>query len=119
MGEFNEQVLPASYLKPEFDYIALGHFHNFAEVTPNSCYAGSLRGFPFFEAGVPKGMVEVDLEKGRHRFIEMPSRPMLDLGTIDARDVDLSALRNSLAGEDRIRGPRRQDRARFREEREL
>ena len=96
MGEFNEQVLPASYLRPEFDYIALGHFHNFAEVTPNACYAGSSERLSFFEAGVAKGMVEVDLEKGKRRFIEMPSRPMLDLGTIDARDVDLSALRNSL-----------------------
>jgi exonuclease SbcD len=96
MGEFNEEILSASYLKPEFDYIALGHYHNFAEVTPNACYSGSSERLSFAEAGVAKGMIEVDLERGRRRFIEMPSRPMLDLGTIEARDLDLNALRASL-----------------------
>jgi exonuclease SbcD len=98
MGEFNEQVLSASYLKPEFDYIALGHYHDFAEVTPNACYSGSSERLSFAEAGIPKGMIEVDLEKKKRRFIEMPSRPMLDLGAIDARDLDLSSLRTSLQG---------------------
>ncbi|MDD1748017.1 MAG: DNA repair exonuclease [Methanomassiliicoccales archaeon] len=96
MGEFNEEILPASYLKPEFDYIALGHYHDSAEVTPNACYAGSSERLSFTEAGAPKGMIEVDLDKGRRRFIEMPSRPMLDLGAIDARDLDLESLRSSL-----------------------
>jgi DNA repair exonuclease SbcCD nuclease subunit len=96
MGEFNEEVLPASYLRPEFDYIALGHYHDFAEVTPNACYAGSSERLSFSEANAPKGMIEVDLDRGRRRFIEMPSRPMLDLGTIEARDLDLNSLRASL-----------------------
>jgi DNA repair protein SbcD/Mre11 len=96
MGEFNEQVLPASYLKPEFDYIALGHYHDFAEVTPNACYSGSSERLSFAEAGTAKGMIEVDLERRKRRFIEMPSRPMLDLGSIDAGDLDLSLLRTSL-----------------------
>ncbi len=98
MGEFNEQVLPASYLKPEFDYIALGHYHDYAEVTPNACYSGSSERLSFAEAGTPKGMVEVDLDKKIRRFIEMPSRPMLDLGGIDAKDLDLGSLRSSLQG---------------------
>jgi len=100
MGEFNEQILPASFLKPEFDYIALGHYHDFAEVTPNACYSGSSERLSFAEARAAKGMIEVDLDKGRRRFIEMPSRPMLDLGAIDAADLDLGSLRASL--QDRI-----------------
>jgi len=96
MGEFNEQVLPASYLKPEFDYIALGHFHNHSEVTRNAWYSGSSERLSFSEADEPKGLVEVDLDKNRKRFIEMPSRPMVDLGDVDARHMDLASLRSSL-----------------------
>ena len=102
MGDFNEAVLPASYLKPEFDYIALGHFHDYAEVTPNACYSGSLERLSFSEARSPKGFLEVDLEGRRRRFIEMPSRPMLDLEAIDARHMDLATLRSSI--QDRMEG---------------
>lgn len=96
MGEFNEQVLPASCLRPDFDYIALGHYHNFSQVTRNAFYAGSAERLSFSEAGSPKGMVEVDLDLPRVRFLEMPSRPMLDLGPIDARHLDLASLRDQL-----------------------
>ncbi|MEM0448286.1 MAG: exonuclease SbcCD subunit D [Methanomassiliicoccales archaeon] len=96
MNEFNEQILPASYLKPEFDYIALGHYHDFSQVTRNAYYAGSGERLSFAEAGSDKGLLEVELSPLKVRFRKMPTRPMVDLEPIDAKHMDLAQLRKEL-----------------------
>lgn len=87
MGEFNEQLIHSGYLRSEFDYIALGHYHGFTEVTPNAFYAGSTERFSFAEAEQEKGFVLVDLERREVKFESVATRPMLDLGPIDANNM--------------------------------
>lgn len=87
MGEFNEQLIHSGYLRSEFDYIALGHYHGFTEVTRNAFYAGSTERFSFAEAGQEKGFILVDLERKDIKFESVATRPMLDLGPIDATNM--------------------------------
>ena len=88
MDEFNEALVNSSYLREDFDYIALGHYHEFSEVTGNACYSGSTERFSFSEAGQRKGFLEVDIESGKRIFHDLPARPMLDIGPIDAGQMD-------------------------------
>lgn len=85
MGEFNEQEVPDSYLKEDFDYIALGHFHKYTQVAENAFYVGSTERFSFNEVGQEKGFLEINLEEGRTTFHPLKIRPMIDLPTINAQ----------------------------------
>jgi exonuclease SbcD len=96
MNEFNEQLVESCYLKEDLDYIALGHFHQMYNVTKNACYAGSTEHFSFAEAGQPKGFFHIDLGSGKREFIELPTRPMIDLGPVDAHGMDPVSLRTEL-----------------------
>jgi len=96
MDEFNEQLINTSYLRPDFDYIALGHFHEYSEVMYNACYSGSTERFSFSEARQRKGFLEVDLESGTRLFHELWTRPMLDLGPLDANKMDHSSLQKEI-----------------------
>lgn len=95
-GEYNEAIVSSSYLRPDFDYFALGHYHDRCRVTDNSCYAGSIERLSFSEAGTPKGFVVADLERGSREFVELPARRMLDLPPIDARHLDSASLRQEM-----------------------
>ncbi|NYT11538.1 MAG: exonuclease SbcCD subunit D [Methanomassiliicoccales archaeon] len=96
MDEFNEQLINSSYLRPDFDYIALGHFHEYSVVMDNACYSGSTERFSFSEARQKKGFLEVDLEKRSRIFHELQTRPMLDLGPLDANKMDHSSLQKEI-----------------------
>lgn len=85
MGEFNEQEVPDSYLKEDFDYIALGHFHKYTQVAENAFYVGSTERFSFNEVGQEKGFLEINLKERRATFHPLKIRPMIDLPTIDAQ----------------------------------
>jgi DNA repair exonuclease SbcCD nuclease subunit len=88
--EFNEMMIASGYLKAEFDYIALGHYHEFVEVEPNAYYSGSTERFSFNEvAHKCKGFIELELEKGKRelRFIELPTRPMVDLPPVNCSEL--------------------------------
>jgi len=89
MDEFNEQIVPLEALKEEFDYIGLGHYHQFEKVTENAYYSGSTERLSFNEAGQEKGIVEVDLsskdqKKLKVSFHALDIREMVDLPDIDA-----------------------------------
>lgn len=92
MGEFNETIVPSSYLRPEMDYIALGHFHNYSSAANNAWYAGSIERLTFAEADEPKGFVVVELDTKKHRFVKLAAREMVDLGPIDASGMDAASL---------------------------
>jgi DNA repair exonuclease SbcCD nuclease subunit len=96
MNEFNEQLVDTCYLKEDLDYIALGHYHNRYDVTRNAAYSGSTERFSFAEAGQPKGFFVLDLETRVKRFVELPTRPMVDLGPVDAGEMDPSSLKDQL-----------------------
>lgn len=96
MNEFNEQLVESCFLKEDLDYIALGHYHQRYDVTRNASYSGSTEHFSFAEAGQPKGFFHIDLERRKRDFIELPVRPMVDLGPVDARGLDPASLRDEL-----------------------
>ena len=88
--EFNEQMIQSGYLKPEFDYIALGHYHEFVEVEPNAYYSGSIERFSFSELSHKvKGFIKLELEKDRREieFVELPARPMQDLPPVNCAEL--------------------------------
>jgi len=96
MDEFNETMINSSYLRDDMDYIALGHYHEFSEIAGNACYSGSIERLSFSEAGQRKGFLEIDLKEGERTFHELPTRPMIDLGPIDAGQMDHEELMDSI-----------------------
>ena len=87
-GDFNEQIIPAGYLQPSFDYIALGHYHKATEVTKNAYYAGSTEHFSFKEAGEKKGFYEIEIDSEvKINFIPLKVRQMVDLGEINCLNL--------------------------------
>jgi DNA repair exonuclease SbcCD nuclease subunit len=102
------EISPSELGAPQWDYVALGHFHVYREVEPNVYYSGSIdytsanTWGELYEqrvSGVPgKGFIERDLVTGRHRFHALPpARPLLDLPPIDAAGLTAAEL------DDRIR----------------
>jgi len=110
-GDFNEQVIPSGYLSPDFDYIALGHYHKKTEVTENAYYSGSTEHFSFKEAGEEKGFLEINTSSNNVRFIPLKIRGMEDLGIINCNSMNsdeitseiLQRLRNSSPAEKILR----------------
>ena len=89
MNEFNEMFIPVKTLSQEFDYIALGHYHQYTKLQQNAFYAGSTEHLSFTEADSQKGCLEIHLGNTlKHRFIPQHTRPM-----IDAAPLDCSSLR--------------------------
>jgi len=86
-GDFNEQVIPSGYLSPDFDYIALGHYHKMTKVAENAYYSGSTEHLSFKEAGEDKGFLEIDTESGKVEFVPLDNRPMIDMGIIDCSSM--------------------------------
>jgi DNA repair exonuclease SbcCD nuclease subunit len=97
MGEFNESIVPSSMLRTDLDYFALGHYHNYCDVTKNAYYSGSTERLSFAEAGEKKGFVLVDLAKRKQEFRALHSRPMVDLLPINARTLDAVGLRSEIS----------------------
>jgi DNA repair protein SbcD/Mre11 len=90
MHELNELVIPHNALKPEYDYIALGHFHNHRRIGENAAYAGSTERTSFSEALEEKVFLRVNLNGGQPRIrpVSAVARPMRDAGRLDAFGFD-------------------------------
>ena len=90
MGELAEQEIPTSYLDKGFDYVALGHYHRFCQVESGGYYAGSTERLSMAEAELSqeKGFVEINLETREVKFHPVPTRPMIELPSIYARDLN-------------------------------
>ena len=92
MGEAN---LQPGMLQSAFDYIALGHYHEFHEHKPNAFYAGATERFGFGEVESKPGFAIVEFD-GRGlksvEHVEIEARPMLDLKKISARNMDAAQL---------------------------
>jgi hypothetical protein len=92
--QFTHAELAASH----WDYVALGHYHVFREVLPNTFYSGSIDYTslnPWGEAYEQrvaeidgKGFIERDLDTGELKFHLLPaSRPFIDLPPVNARNL--------------------------------
>ncbi len=103
MGELAEQEITSSYLEMPFDYVALGHYHRYCKVESKVYYAGSTERISMAELGQEKGFVEVEIETSTvHspqstetssptisvKFHPVPTRDMIELVSINARDLD-------------------------------
>ncbi len=97
MGEFNETIVPSSYLRSDMDYIALGHYHNYSSAADNAYYAGSIERLSFSEADEAKGFVVIDLGTKKRKFVKLAAREMMDLGPIDASGMDAASLMEEIS----------------------
>jgi len=78
-----EHELKDSFLKRDFSYIALGHYHGQTQLAQNAWYSGSIEYFRFNEAQDEKGMLLVDLESGKVDPIPVKEKDMFDLAPVD------------------------------------
>ncbi len=92
MDEFNEQTVPVQNIAADWDYVALGHYHEHRKVGARAYYSGSTERLSFSEAGKKKGIVEADLATGDVKFHELKVRDMLDLKPIDASNKTSSEV---------------------------
>lgn len=64
LNTVGEHELSESFLRKDFKYIALGHYHGRAQITSNAWYSGSLEYFRFSDVyDKRKGMLSVDLDQ--------------------------------------------------------
>lgn len=97
-----------------FDYVALGHLHQYDDVRDNAAYSGSLERLSWADApDEAKVILEIDLAAGytsvdfvtRH---EIAARPHVELAPIDAKSVEdlesaiVAAAQTVAAGESGI-----------------
>jgi hypothetical protein len=92
------QIPHAALHAPQWDYIALGHYHVMRAIAPNVYYSGSIdytsvnawsEQAEEHEEGIAgKGFIERDLETGAHTFHPVPtSRPLIDFPPILAHGL--------------------------------
>ncbi|UCE81302.1 MAG: DNA repair exonuclease [Methanobacteriota archaeon] len=83
----NQQMIALGTIPADLDYVALGHYHEFAKVRKGMFYSGSIERLGFGEVGQKKGIVEVDLARGNTQFHELGTRSMFDIESVDAGDL--------------------------------
>lgn len=96
-GEPGASELPGEILESVagFDYIALGHLHQFDRPRVNAIYAGSPERLSWADKASRKGIVEVDLsadplDKSFVRLHELEGRTRKRLGPVDGSSGDLT-----------------------------
>ncbi len=95
-GEFKEQTIPASSLKSDFDYIALGHYHKFLKIKDNAYYCSSPERLSFNEVKDKKGFVEVTLSDFSVKHIPTNARDMIVFDPIDCEKLSASEVLDEL-----------------------
>jgi DNA repair exonuclease SbcCD nuclease subunit len=77
-----EHELDSTILSADFDYIALGHYHNQVQIAENAWYSGSTEYLTYGEIRDTKGGLIIDLDKHMVDHLDLPHTPMYDCGTI-------------------------------------
>lgn len=93
--ELGEANLHSGLLDARFDYIALGHYHDFHPHRENACYAGATERFSFNEVDFQPGFAIVEFGEGDAPHVEhvpIEGRAMLDLGRIEAGGMGAAEL---------------------------
>lgn len=100
MAQLAEQELEVSKYCHGFDYVALGHYHNFTRVQAIKeapvYYSGSTERLSQSEAAHDKGFLEIDFSKSPVEpvFHKVKTRVMIDLPVIDARGKSAQEVEN-------------------------
>ncbi|HEU0116337.1 MAG TPA: DNA repair exonuclease [Thermomicrobiales bacterium] len=94
--EPGEERLPAGLLDPDFDYIALGHFHEWGDQGRNAWYSGSAERIGWGDIAVTPGYNLATLtERGAAPHVEhvpVPARPMIRLDPVAGADRAASEI---------------------------
>jgi exonuclease SbcD len=93
--ESRDIVIPLSQVaRPEFSYVALGHFHRHQDLNAKSeppvVYSGSIERISFNELNQPKGFVLVEIDEKKratYKHIQTPARQMVAID-VDVRFSD-------------------------------
>lgn len=103
MEEFGEQLYPPERLEllNKFDYVALGHWHNFQKVSvlEKAWYVGSTERMSDTEAGKEKGFAVFHLEKNKPVepiFYPVPARPWMRFDIKKCEEKTVEAIENEL-----------------------
>lgn len=100
MADLSEQEIKASYFHRGFDYVALGHYHNFTCVEENVYYSGSTERLSQSESGHAKGFIEINPDEAdlarRIVFHEVKSRVMIDLPVMKSEGKSAEEIINHL-----------------------
>lgn len=97
MNEFNELFIPTGPLSKDFDYIALGHYHNYTEIVENAFYSGSPERLTFAEVEGKKGCIEIEPgSKTRYKFIEIDTRPMIDTAPTNCSNLNIEEITRNI-----------------------
>ncbi len=90
-------TIPMSMLiRPEFDYVALGHVHKHQNLNPSNdppvVYPGSIERVDFSEEKEDKGYILLEIEPGKvdWEFCTLPARPFLTI------EIDVSKTEDPL-----------------------
>jgi len=84
MADLGEQEIPVEIMN-QFDYTALGHYHNYSQVGKRAYYSGSTERLSQGEREHAKGFIVVGLEPFKVGFQQVHCREMVDLPSIDAK----------------------------------
>ena len=77
-----EHELDSTILSDDFDYIALGHYHNQSQVATRAWYSGSTEFLTYGEIRDTKGGLVVDPGRRTVEHLDLPKTPMYDCGTV-------------------------------------
>lgn len=78
-NELNQTTLPIELFKKPWDYVALGHYHNFTKLQDNMCYCSSPERLSISEADYPKGYVLVNFPGPKFEHKEIEAREFVKL----------------------------------------
>ena len=98
-------TIPMSLLiRPEFDYVALGHVHKHQNLNPDNqppiIYPGSIERVDFGEEKEDKGYIFLEVEKGQvsWQFCSLPARPFLTINLdVSEKDDPQQSILNAIA----------------------
>lgn len=103
MEEYGEQLYPKERMEVlnQFDYVALGHWHNFQKVSKltNGWYSGSTERMSDTEAGKDKGYCILNFEKGKvcpPEFVPIKTRNWFRLDIKDCNKKEVEDLQKEL-----------------------
>jgi DNA repair exonuclease SbcCD nuclease subunit len=103
MEEYGEQVFPAEFESKlaGFQYIALGHWHNYQKIDLHPCawYSGSIERLSDTEIGSEKGFIVLDLQPGntcKVSFEAVATRPWLRWERNACHEISVAELEAEL-----------------------
>jgi DNA repair exonuclease SbcCD nuclease subunit len=97
LGTVMEHEIDTTMLSPEFDYIALGHFHGQRQVADNAWYCGSQEYLTYGEIRDTKGGLLIDLDRRRVDPVILPCTPMVDLGDLECASLSAREVGEEIA----------------------